>query len=284
MTRRTPTDGRGTWSGRPLDPMTSWPCCSRRQLSGPWPAVGPPRLSIGGSGRPSSAGPMSTAPGAFCAPRRSLFKRVSRNGPGNCWLRRPRLLPDAPSRASSRALLGAIEMRHGSPEAAYHLLLEAAKDLAAHDPSAALDSLVLAGEAATFLGDPRLTQEVSGLATNLRDTGATVDGSVVDLLVGLGKLFEGNWSEGSRILAGVIDESVVSAEYDDVLRSGRAAMYLGRLGRRPHAVCAGGVPGPRQLQRRPARADAGSSGLHRTAPRSAPGRRDPRARRAAAGR
>lgn len=140
------------------------------------------------------------------------------------------LLQNEPSRAPSRALLGAIEMRHGSPEAAYHLLLEAAKELATEDPPAALDSLVLAGEAATFLGDPRLTQEVSGLATSLRDTGATVDGSVVDLLVGLSKLFEGNWSEGSRILAGVIDESVVSAQYDDVLRSGRAAMYLGRLG------------------------------------------------------
>ena len=121
-------------------------------------------------------------------------------------------------------------MRHGSPEAAYHLLLEAAEALAASDPPVALDALVLAGEAATFLGDPRLTLEVSGLATSLRDAGAAVDGSVVDLLVGLGKLFEGNWSEGSRILAGVIDESVVSADYDDVLRSGRAAMYLGRLG------------------------------------------------------
>ncbi|WP_329000119.1 LuxR C-terminal-related transcriptional regulator [Kribbella sp. NBC_00709] len=138
------------------------------------------------------------------------------------------LLPDAPSRA--RALLGAIEMRHGSPEAAYHLLVEAANDLAAVDPSAALDSLVLAGEAATFLGDPRLTQQVSVLATKLREAGAMVDGSVVDLLVGLSKLFDGNWSEGSRILAGVVDESVVSSEYDDVLRSGRAAMYLGRLG------------------------------------------------------
>ncbi|WP_327632930.1 LuxR C-terminal-related transcriptional regulator [Kribbella sp. NBC_00482] len=140
------------------------------------------------------------------------------------------LLLDAPARASSRALLGAIEMRHGSPEAAYQLLLQAAKDLAAHDPPAALDSLVLAGEAATFLGDPRLTHEVSSLATSLRETGAMVDGSVVDLLVGLSKLFEGDWSDGSRILAGVIDESAVSAEYDDVLRSGRAAMYLGRLG------------------------------------------------------
>jgi len=51
----------------------------------------------------------------------------------------------------------------------------------------------------------------------------------VDLLVGLAKLFEGHWSEGTRILAGVIDESLGSADYDDVLRSGRAALYLGRL-------------------------------------------------------
>jgi DNA-binding CsgD family transcriptional regulator len=139
------------------------------------------------------------------------------------------LLQDAHTRARSQALLGAIEMRHGSPEAAYHLLLDAAEDLAEHDPGAALDSLVLAGEAATFLGDPRLTLEVSARATALRDAGEAVAGPVVDLLVGLGKLFEGNWSEGSRILVGVIDQSVVSADYDHVLRSGRAAMYLGRL-------------------------------------------------------
>ena len=135
----------------------------------------------------------------------------------------------APGRALPQALLGAIEMRHGSPEAAYHLLLESARDLAAEDPAAALDSLVLAGEAATFLGDPRLTLEVSGLATALRDSGAEVDDSMVDLLVGLGRLFDGNWSEGSRILAGVVDQSAASADYDNVLRSGRAAMYLGRL-------------------------------------------------------
>ena len=139
------------------------------------------------------------------------------------------LLNDERSRARQNALLGAIEIRYGSPEAAYHLLVTAARDLADDDPEAALDSLVLAGEAATFLGDPRLTLEVSDLAAALRLAGATVDGSVVDLLVGLGKLFEGNWAEGSRILARVIDESVVSAEYDHVLRSGRAAMYLGRL-------------------------------------------------------
>ena len=105
------------------------------------------------------------------------------------------LLVDALGRARSQALLGAIEMRHGSPEAAYHLLLEAAGALQAHDPAASLDTLVLAGEAATFLGDPRLTLEVSARATALRETGAAVDGSVVDLLVGLGKLFEGNWAE-----------------------------------------------------------------------------------------
>lgn len=139
------------------------------------------------------------------------------------------LLLDPPERARSQALLGAIEMRHGSPEAAYHLLLEAADVLAVDHPTAALDSLVLAGEAATFLGDPGLTLEVSGLATALQSSGAPVDGSMVDLLVGLGKLFEGNWSEGSRILAGVVDESVAGDDYDNVLRSGRAAMYLGRL-------------------------------------------------------
>ena len=187
-----------------------------------------------------------------------------------------------PGGRGRRRCCGAIEMRHGSPETAYHLLLEAARDLAADDPAAALDALVLAGEAATFLGDPRLTLEVSDLATALRASGAAVDDSVVDLLVGLGKLFEGNWSEGSRILAGVVDESVASAEYDDVLRSGRAAMYLGRLDDARDPVRTGGGPRPDQRQRRPARADARPTGLHRAAARSAAGRRDARAGRTAA--
>ena len=140
------------------------------------------------------------------------------------------LFVDAQGRARVLAWRGGIEMRHGAPETAYQLLLQAARDLAAEDPSAAMDALVLAGEAATFLGEPRLTLEVSALATALRDGGAAVEDSVVDLLVGLGKLFEGNWAEGSRILSGVVDESVVGADYKNVLRSGRAAMYLGRLG------------------------------------------------------
>jgi DNA-binding CsgD family transcriptional regulator len=139
------------------------------------------------------------------------------------------LLADIAGKARSQALLGAIELRHGSPEAAYHLLVEAGRDLAVTEPKVALDSLVLAGEAATFLGDPRLTLEVSELATALRDAGAAVDDSVVDLLAGLAKLFGGNWSEGSRILAEIVDDSVASADYEHVLRSGRAAMYLGRL-------------------------------------------------------
>ena len=198
-----------------------------RALARGGPAVGRRPVAVG-----RRVQPLRRRPRPAAAPRRRRWpsRPVSRSALGSCWPRGRRCSSTRSDRARSQALLGAIEMRHGSPEAAYHLLLEAARDLAVDDPAAALDSLVLAGEAATFLGDPRLTLEVSELATALRDGGAAVDDSVVDLLVGLGKLFEGNWSEGSRILAGVIDESVVSADYDDVLRSGRAAMYLGRLG------------------------------------------------------
>jgi DNA-binding CsgD family transcriptional regulator len=127
------------------------------------------------------------------------------------------------------SLDGCIELRNGSPEAAYDLLLRGARQLAPHDPRAALEALVLAGEAATFLGDPRRTSEVGGLADELRITADPDDLTMVDLLVGLGKLFEGNWSDGSEILARVVDRSVGGTQYGQVLRSGRAAMYLGRL-------------------------------------------------------
>ena len=133
-------------------------------------------------------------------------------------------------RGRVHALRGMLEMRHGIPDTAYHLLVDAAADLSAEDPVAALESLVMAGEAATLLGDPRLTSEVGAIAGGLRgpDTGAA-DQSMIDLLVGLGKLFEGNWYDGSRVLAQVLDEQVVGDDFGHVLRSGRAAMYLGRL-------------------------------------------------------
>ncbi len=137
---------------------------------------------------------------------------------------------DDADRARLQALRGAIELRHGSPDAAYLLLVEAASDLAAHEPATALSALVLAGEAATFLGDPRLTTQVSDLALSIQDAGQAVDSSDVNLLVGLGRLFEGNWSEGSRILATVIDDGGTGTDFANVLRSGRAALYLGRLG------------------------------------------------------
>lgn len=131
--------------------------------------------------------------------------------------------------AEITALDGSIELRHGAPEAAYDLLFRSAHQLAPHDSKAALEALVLAGEAATFLGDPQRTSEVGGLADTLRDTADADDMTMVDLLIGLGKLFEGNWADGAEILARVVDQSVEGAEYEHVLRSGRAAMYLGRL-------------------------------------------------------
>ena len=100
------------------------------------------------------------------------------------------------------------------------------------------------------------------MAQSLQDTGGAVVPLAVNLLVGLGRLFEGNWSEGSRILAGVIDDSRAGTDYAAVLQSGRAAMYLGRLDdARP--LRPGSDPGAGQLEHRPACADAQPAGLHR---------------------
>ena len=146
------------------------------------------------------------------------------------------LLNDAdPSSSSTElqgamtALKGAVELRHGAPEAAYPLLLDAARTLADLQPTSALNSLVMAGEAAAFLGEPRRTSQVGALAERLRDGDASAGATMIDLLVGLGKLFEGNWADGSRILAGVVDETVAGGDYQRIFQSGRAAMYLGRL-------------------------------------------------------
>ena len=81
------------------------------------------------------------------------------------------LLPDADQLVEDRAqrarvmqLGGLIELRRGMPDKAYRLLVDSAAAFADVDPRTALETLVLAGEAAAFIGTPALAAEVGALA------------------------------------------------------------------------------------------------------------------------
>ena len=59
---------------------------------------------------------------------------------------------------------GLFELRRGMPDKAYRLLVDSAAVFAESDPHTALETLVLAGEAAAFIGTPALAAEVGALA------------------------------------------------------------------------------------------------------------------------
>ena len=153
----------GTWSGRPPGPTTSSQTCWKRPRTGPHRAVDRRLRSTGGSGPQSSAAPMTTARGD-CSRRGgrraggSAGARSAAAGLGHrlcTWLLR---VGRGSRRCWARSRCGTGHPRRRTTSCWRRLATWRRTTQAA-----ALDSLVLAGEAATFLGDPRLTLEVSAL-------------------------------------------------------------------------------------------------------------------------
>ena len=78
------------------------------------------------------------------------------------------LVEDPAQRARVMQLGGLFELRRGMPDKAYRLLIDSAAAFAESDPHTALETLVLAGEAAAFIGTPALSAEVGALAAAIR--------------------------------------------------------------------------------------------------------------------
>ena len=74
------------------------------------------------------------------------------------------LVEDPAQRARVMQLGGLFELRRGMPDKAYRLLVDSAAAFEETDPHTALETLVLAGEAAAFIGTPALSAEVGALA------------------------------------------------------------------------------------------------------------------------
>ncbi|MEV0381299.1 AAA family ATPase [Nonomuraea sp. NPDC050643] len=127
----------------------------------------------------------------------------------------------AGQRAELLQLRGLIELRCGAPESAYEVLVESAAHAA--DGPAALRSLVLAAEAASFSGDASRVVEVGRLAAGIGPS----DDPIVRMLTGTAAVFSGDWAAGARELRAVVAAAKGVDDPAALLWVGRAALYLG---------------------------------------------------------
>jgi DNA-binding CsgD family transcriptional regulator len=132
-------------------------------------------------------------------------------------------------RARALQLGGIIEMRTGMPNEAYRLLVASARAFTDVDSHAALKTLVYAGEAASFIGDPAMAVEVGTLALALEQDGTDDDTSMAGLLSGLAAVLSGDPAGGIRTLRNVVQAAEGFDDAEQLLWAGRAALYVGDL-------------------------------------------------------
>jgi DNA-binding CsgD family transcriptional regulator/tetratricopeptide (TPR) repeat protein len=139
------------------------------------------------------------------------------------------LVEDRVQRARAEQLAGLMELRRGMPEKAYRILLRGAAAFVDIDTHTALETLVLAGEAAAFIGEPGLATEVGRLALALPDNPSPEDRSMRALLVGLASALRGDPADGIGLLREVVEGALGLDDPAQLLWGGRAALYLGEL-------------------------------------------------------
>ena len=139
------------------------------------------------------------------------------------------LVEDPAQRARVMQLGGLFELRRGMPDKAYRLLVDSAAAFAESDPHTALETLVLAGEAAAFIGTPALSAEVGALAAAIRAGDAPENRLMVALLGGLARALGGDPAGGTAMLREVVVGAQRIDEPAQLLWAGRAALYLGEL-------------------------------------------------------
>ena len=124
---------------------------------------------------------------------------------------------------------GLFELRRGMPDKAYRLLVDSAAAFAEFDPHTALETLVLAGEAAAFIGTPALAAEVGALAAAIPAGASPENRLMVALLGGLARALGGDPAGGTAMLREVVAGAQRIDEPAKLLWAGRAALYLGEL-------------------------------------------------------
>jgi hypothetical protein len=124
---------------------------------------------------------------------------------------------------------GLFELRSGLPDKAYRLLIDSAAALRESHPQLALETLVLAGEAAAFIGTPALAAKVGTLAAAVGAGDSPERGLMVALLGGLARALGGDPAGGAAMLREVVVGAQRIEEPAQLLWAGRAALYLGEL-------------------------------------------------------
>ena len=139
------------------------------------------------------------------------------------------LVEDPSQRARVMQLGGLFELRRGMPDKAYRLLVASAAAFAESDPHTALETLVLAGEAASFIGTPALAAEVGALAAAIPAGDAPENRLMVALLGGLARALGGDPAGGTAMLREVVAGAQRIDDPAQLLWAARAALYLGEL-------------------------------------------------------
>ena len=170
------------------------------------------------------------------------------------------LITSGRERAALLYLRGLIELRCGVPETAYELLFRSAAHSRERDPQAALEALVLAGEAALFVGDDGPTIELGRHAAAVRAGDTAEQAQIVGLLVGVAEAFSGDGQGGTQRLRSVV-ESGQSSEDPETFVAGRPCGFLPR--RRPRGSYASCPRRRHQPQNRCDQLAASGSGTFR---------------------
>ena len=138
-------------------------------------------------------------------------------------------IDEGPQLARATQLSGLIELRRGTPERAYRLLVDGALPFLATDPHTALEALVLAAEAASFIGDPQLVAEVGRLALTVPPGPAREDRLMVTMLAGLAAALGRDPADGTARLREAVEGAADLEDPAHLLWAARAAWYLGEL-------------------------------------------------------
>jgi DNA-binding CsgD family transcriptional regulator len=135
------------------------------------------------------------------------------------------VLDGAPARALAAHVRGSVELRCGTPDRAYEHLVQSARQTP--EGHQRLESLVLAGEAASVSGDIARTVEVGRMAAEVTAPESPQDAVTVALLTGIADALSQGWDAAADRLRRVVDAGAGADEPTELLRAGRAALYLG---------------------------------------------------------